>query len=124
MTATSATAPTRERTAAPRPRSLLRTVAVPDEHGGWGLTLVPVLLGLLVAPSGAGVALAATAFLAFLVRTPLRLVLVTAKPGDTAESLAGRMATTDRAVDRFLVLNGLDRPSAVKPGQSYKIVVE
>ena len=55
---------------------------------------------------------------------PLRLVLVTAKPGDTAESLAGRMATTDRAVDRFLVLNGLDRPSAVKPGQSYKIVVE
>lgn len=55
---------------------------------------------------------------------PLRLVLVTAKPGDTAETLAARMAPTDRAVDRFLVLNGLDRAGAVKPGQSYKIVVE
>jgi hypothetical protein len=60
----------------PAPRSLLRSVALPDEHGGWGLTLEPVLLGLLVAPSGAGAALGATAFLAFLVRTPLRVVLV------------------------------------------------
>jgi hypothetical protein len=51
-------------------------VALPDEHGGWGLTAEPVLLGLLVAPSGAGAALAAGAFTAFLVRTPLKLVLV------------------------------------------------
>jgi hypothetical protein len=49
---------------------------VPDEHGGWGLTLEPALLGLLVAPSTGGVALAAAAFVAFLVRTPLKLVLV------------------------------------------------
>jgi hypothetical protein len=49
---------------------------VPDEHGGWGLTLEPALLGLLVAPSLGGLALAAAAFLAFLVRTPLKLVLV------------------------------------------------
>ena len=36
--------------AAPRAkqRSPLRTVALPSEHGGWGLTLEPVLLGLLV----------------------------------------------------------------------------
>ena len=49
---------------------------MPDEHGGWGLTAEPALLGLLVAPSWAGAALGIAAFLAFLVRTPLKLVLV------------------------------------------------
>ena len=64
------------RTSAAAPRSTLRAVAVPDEHGGWGLTLEPVLLGLLVAPSWPGVAVALAAFVAFLVRTPLKVVLV------------------------------------------------
>jgi hypothetical protein len=32
-------------------RSRLRSVALPSEHGGWGLTLEPAVLGLLVAPS-------------------------------------------------------------------------
>jgi len=58
------------------PRSPLRAVAVPSEHGGWGLTGEAVLLGLLVAPSVAGAALGAAAVLAFLVRTPLKVVLV------------------------------------------------
>lgn len=53
-----------------------RSVAIPSEHGGWGLTLEPVLLGLLVAWSGAGVALGVAAFTAFLVRTPAKLVVV------------------------------------------------
>lgn len=53
-----------------------RAAAVPSEHGGWGLTLEPVLLGLLVAWSSAGVALGLAAFTAFLVRTPLKLVAV------------------------------------------------
>jgi YwiC-like protein len=51
-------------------------VAVPSEHGGWGLTLEPVLLGLAVAPSLAGGALGVAAFLVFLLRTPVKLVLV------------------------------------------------
>lgn len=55
---------------------MLRSVAVPNEHGGWGLTLEPVLLGLLVAPSVAGALLGLAAFVAFLARTPLRVVLV------------------------------------------------
>lgn len=59
-----------------RERSAWRSVAVPSEHGGWGLTLEPVLLGLLIAPSIAGVTLGVAAFLAFLVRTPLKLVAV------------------------------------------------
>jgi len=49
---------------------------IPSEHGGWGLTLEPVVLGLLVAPSVAGVAIGIAAFLAFLVRTPLKMLLV------------------------------------------------
>jgi len=53
-----------------------RSVAIPSEHGGWGLTLEPVLLGLAVAWSGAGVALGVAAFTAFLVRTPAKLVAV------------------------------------------------
>jgi hypothetical protein len=57
-------------------RSALRAVAMPTEHGGWSLTLEPVLLGLLVAWSWSGLALGAIAFLAFLARTPLKLVLV------------------------------------------------
>ena len=49
---------------------------MPNEHGGWGLTLEPGLLGLLVEPSVAGALLAVAAVLAFVARTPLKLVLV------------------------------------------------
>lgn len=59
----------------PRTRALL-AVALPTEHGGWSITLEPVVLGLLVAPTGAGFSLGAAAFAAFLARTPLRVVLV------------------------------------------------
>ena len=53
-----------------------RAVAIPTEHGGWGLTMEPVLLGLIVAWSGAGVAVGVAAFAAFLLRTPAKLVAV------------------------------------------------
>ncbi len=66
-----------------RDRALWRAVAVPSEHGGWGLTLEPVLLGLLVGFSGAGVAIGAATLLAFLVRTPLKLALVDRRRGRT-----------------------------------------
>lgn len=58
-----------------------RAVAMPSEHGGWGLTLEPVLLGLIVAWSGAGVALGIAAFTAFLLRTPAKLVAVDVRRG-------------------------------------------
>jgi hypothetical protein len=58
-----------------------RAVAMPSEHGGWGLTLEPVLLGLLVAWSGAGVALGVAAFTAFLLRTPAKLVAIDLRRG-------------------------------------------
>lgn len=55
---------------------------------------------------------------------PAHLQVVTAAPGDTVEGLARRMSVPDRAVDRFLVLNGLERGAALRPGQGYKLVVE
>lgn len=57
-------------------RPAWRAVALPSEHGGWGLTLEPVVLGLLVAPSRAGAALGLAALVAFVARTPMKVVLV------------------------------------------------
>ncbi len=54
----------------------LTSVALPREHGGWSLTLEPALLGLIVAPTWAGAALAAMALVGFLARTPLKTAMV------------------------------------------------
>jgi predicted Zn-dependent protease len=55
---------------------------------------------------------------------PLHLMVVKVAPGDTVEKLASRMAVTDRAVERFRVLNGLNPGDKLKPGGEAKIVVE
>jgi hypothetical protein len=52
----------------------LKTLALPTEHGGWGITLEPVVLGLLVAPSLAGAGLALATLGAFLARHPFKIV--------------------------------------------------
>ncbi|NOT43043.1 MAG: YwiC-like family protein [Acidobacteria bacterium] len=52
----------------------LKTVALPTEHGGWGLLLEPLVVGVAAAPSGAGFAVAGAALAAFLMRHPLKLV--------------------------------------------------
>jgi predicted Zn-dependent protease len=54
---------------------------------------------------------------------PLKLQIVTAQQGDTAQALAARMPV-DRPLERFLLLNGLDRAGPLKNGERYKIVVE
>lgn len=63
------------------PRVPLKTVALPNEHGGWGFTLEPILLGLLVAPSWAGLGLGVFALAAFLARHPLKLWLADLRRG-------------------------------------------
>lgn len=55
---------------------------------------------------------------------PLRVRILTAQPGDTAESMATRMSGVDRPFERFLILNGLERGRALTPGQGYKIVTD
>jgi len=54
---------------------------------------------------------------------PLHLQIVTVRQGDTAERLAGRMAT-DKAMERFLILNGLNAGDPLRVGDKVKIVVE
>lgn len=51
----------------------LRTIALPVEHGGWGFLAEPVLLGLAIAPSWAGLAIALATLAAFLMRHPGKL---------------------------------------------------
>lgn len=47
---------------------------LPKEHGSWSLALEPLALGLLVAPSKAGIPLAITAVAGFFLRRPTKLL--------------------------------------------------
>lgn len=78
-------------------RPLWRVVSIPSEHGGWGLTLEPVLLGLLLAFSWPGAAIGSAAFIAFLVRTPLKLALIDRRRGRSLPRtrLAARVAVIE-----------------------------
>lgn len=60
-----------------RPAARPSAVFLPKEHGSWSLALEPVLLGLIVAPSAGGTALATAAFAGFFARRPLKALLAT-----------------------------------------------
>ncbi len=67
----------------------LRTVAVPVEHGGWGMLGEPLVLGLLLAPSAPGLGVGLAAAFAFLARHPMKLALADWRQGRrTARTLA------------------------------------
>ncbi|MFC0588991.1 M48 family metalloprotease [Novosphingobium aquiterrae] len=53
---------------------------------------------------------------------PRKLLVITARSGDTVNTLAQRMAYTDAKLDRFLVLNGLTASSRITAGQKIKLV--
>ncbi|HVU24807.1 MAG TPA: YwiC-like family protein [Opitutus sp.] len=57
----------------PAPRIRWHRLVLPKEHGGWSLALEPIALGLLAAPSLAGLCLAIAAIAGFLARRPLKL---------------------------------------------------
>ena len=56
--------------------------------------------------------------------SPQRISVVRVGLTDTVERLAKRMAVPDRKLDRFLVLNGLERSAKLRLGDRVKIVVE
>ncbi len=55
---------------------------------------------------------------------PARIEIVAAKAGDTADGIAARMAVSDRPLEHFLLLNGLEKGGPLQPGQRYKIVAD
>ncbi|HWV55756.1 M48 family metalloprotease [Pseudorhodoplanes sp.] len=55
---------------------------------------------------------------------PLRLKIVTVTARDTIERLAQRMAVSDKPVERFRVLNGMDPNDKLTPGDMVKLIVE
>jgi YwiC-like protein len=59
----------------------LRSIALPVEHGGWGLLAEPLLVGLALSPTPAGLGFTLAALGAFLARHPLKLVLADRQRG-------------------------------------------
>ena len=54
---------------------------------------------------------------------PRVIHVATVRPGETLQSLAGKMAYRDYQLDRFLVLNGMSANSTLVPGQRVKLVI-
>ncbi len=84
-------------TSTARPPSF-KSVALPAEHGSWSLVTEPILLGLLVAPSWAGAALAAAAFALFLFNRPFKVYW--------ADRRRGRTYARTRLARRFALIFG------------------
>ena len=55
---------------------------------------------------------------------PLRVRVITARPGDTVATLAGRMLGTDRKLDLFRLINAMTATSTVRAGEKFKIISE
>jgi hypothetical protein len=81
-----------------QPKVNLKTIALPASHGGWGFLLEPLVLGLWLAPSLAGLALAVAATGAFLAQQPLKLALT--------DRRKGRRYPRSIWAERFAVLYG------------------
>lgn len=56
------------------PAVRVKSIALPPEHGAWGFLLEPVVAGLAIAPSWAGMLLSLGVLGAFLLRQPLKIV--------------------------------------------------
>ena len=54
----------------------LKKIAIPVEHGGWGILFEPIVLGLIAFPSVGGLLISLAAVGAFFARQPLKLALV------------------------------------------------
>lgn len=70
-----------ESTRKPAGRVVIRSVALPAEHGGWGFLIEPIVLGLLVAPTFAGFLLGVAAIAVFLVHQPLKVAIKDRRKG-------------------------------------------
>jgi hypothetical protein len=86
-------------TSPPARRLVIRSVALPAEHGGWGFLIEPILLGLLVAGTVNGWLLAVAAVGVFLIHQPLKITL--------KDRLKGRRPARTTWAERFTIGYGL-----------------
>lgn len=97
----------------------VRNVALPVEHGGWGLSLEPVTLGLLVAPSLPGLFLAIAALAAFLARHPLKLVMADRRRGRRFR----RTPVAVRFALLYTIIASLSLLAVIKTAGSYQFLL-
>jgi hypothetical protein len=81
-----------------RTRVKIRSIALPTEHGGWGFTLEPIVLGLLVAPSASAWEISAAALGIFLARRPVKIL--------STDLVRGRWLPRSRVALIFAILYG------------------
>jgi hypothetical protein len=58
------------------PNVSVKKLVMPVEHGGWGILLEPIALGLIAAPSIGGALVALAAVAAFFARQPLKIGMI------------------------------------------------
>jgi hypothetical protein len=97
----------------------VRNVALPVEHGGWGLSLEPIMLGLIVAPSLPGLFLALAAMGAFLTRHPLKLVMADRRRGRRF----ARTPVAERFTLLYILIASLSLLAAIKTASSYEFLL-
>ena len=103
-----------------RPNSVrLRTIALPVEHGGWGFSLEPVALGLLVAPSLAGLFLSVATMAAFLARHPLKLLMADRRRGRRFP----RTPVAERFALLYMTVAALCLLAAIRTAVSYEFLL-
>jgi len=77
--------------AKPRPAFKMKSIALPNEHGSWGILFEPLVAGIIVAPSSASIFIAMLYIGAFLSRQPLKIYLADLKAGrNRAQTAASR----------------------------------
>lgn len=76
-----------------------RSVALPTEHGAWAFVSEPLLLGLILAPTLAGLSLSIAVLGAFLLRQPLKLYV--------KDIRSQRIVPRTYVARRFIVLYGV-----------------
>ena len=54
---------------------------------------------------------------------PLKVKVLKVKAGETPDTFARMMAFPDAPLDRFLVLNGLERGDTLRTGERVKVIV-
>ncbi len=58
------------------PNVSVKKLVLPVEHGGWGILLEPIALGMIAAPSLGGLFIAVAAVASFFARQPLKIAMI------------------------------------------------